>query len=92
MSTFEPHPLATTAVLDFPPTDQFVLQTRQLLQVMGDILITFVSRHTVRWIAAAPGQGGAPGASHHDEEIACWNWKTGRLLAVSHTSFVSSAW
>lgn len=79
MSTFEPHPLAAQPILDFPPTSQHILQTRQLLQIMGDTLVILVSRFAAHWLLA--GFGGVN--TGNDEEIVCWNWKTGKVLAVS---------
>ena len=77
MSSFEPHPLAAQPILDFPPTMQHILQTRQLLQIMGDTLIILVSRFAATWLAGLGGVG-----TGNDEEIVCWNWKTGNVMAV----------
>lgn len=66
--------------LDFPPTSHMILQTRQLLQIMGDTLVILVSRFAAHWLLA--GFGGL--GTGNDEEIVCWNWKTGRVLAVRH--------
>jgi len=79
LSTLEPHPLAALTELDFPPTNHMILQTRQLLQIMGDTLVILVSRFAAHWLLA--GFGGL--GTGNDEEIVCWNWKTGRVLAVS---------
>lgn len=78
ISTFEPHPLAAQPILDFPPTTQHILQTRQLLQIMGDTLITLVSRFAANWLLGGLGGMG----TGNDEEIVCWNWKTGHVMAV----------
>jgi hypothetical protein len=88
LSTMQPHPLAAMPVLDFPPTNHLTLQTRQLLQVMGDTLVILVSRFAAHWLLA--GFGGL--GTGNDEEIVCWNWKTGKVLAVSrlHSSRISA--
>ena len=80
LSTFEPHPLAQMPILDYPPACQPFAATRQLLQVMGDTLVILVSRYQIHWLLAGL-QGLPPMGS--EEEIVCWNWKTGRVLAVS---------
>jgi hypothetical protein len=87
LTDFTPHPLAHLPVLDFPPFLQPVMQTRQLLQIMGDHLIILVSRFASQWIFAgvnmvAQGVGGGMGRGN-EEEIIAWNWKTGGVLAVS---------
>jgi hypothetical protein len=84
MSTFEPHPCAALPTLDFPPFTQAIMQTRQLLQVMGDTLVILVSRFAAHWILAGMGIGvaGMAGAGN-EEELVAWNWKTGQVLAVS---------
>lgn len=82
LSTFQPHPLASQPILDFPPTNQHILQTRQLLQVMGETLVILVSRFAAHWLLA--GFGGV--GTGNDEEIVCWNWKTGKVLAVSRST------
>ncbi|ORY32547.1 hypothetical protein BCR39DRAFT_522781 [Naematelia encephala] len=80
LSTFQPHPLATLPVLDFPPFSGLALQTRQLLQIMGDTLLVLVSRYNVHWFVA--GMAGLNVNSlGNEEEIVVWNWKTGRVLA-----------
>lgn len=84
LSTFEPHPLAAQPILDFPPTTQHILQTRQLLQIMGDTLIILVSRFAAHWLLAGLAGGGV--ATGNDEEIVCWNWKTGNVMAVCPSS------
>lgn len=83
MSTFEPHPLAAFPTLDFPPFSHLVTQTRQLLQVMGDVLVVLVSRYVAHWLLAgmAMGIGGLANAGV-EEEIVVWNWKTGQVLSV----------
>lgn len=61
------------------------MSTRQLLQVMGDVLVVMVSRYMASWLLAGLGMN-MPMASHgNEEEIVCWNWKTGNVLAVSHS-------
>jgi hypothetical protein len=84
LSTMQPHPLAAMPILDFPPTNQLTLQTRQLLQIMGDTLVILVSRFAAHWLLAGFGGMG----TGNDEEIVCWNWKTGKVLAVSRSSFL----
>ncbi|OCF36703.1 hypothetical protein I316_01299 [Kwoniella heveanensis BCC8398] len=82
LSTFQPHPLASLPTLDFPPFTQAIMDTRQLLQVMGDTLLVLVSRYAPAWVLAGLGLGlGALGGWGHEEEIVAWNWKTGRVLA-----------
>ena len=86
MSTFKPHPLATLPWLDFPPYMQLMMQTKQLLQVMGDVLVILVSRAATHWILAGLGVGignGVQVGQGNEEEVVCWNWKTGKVLAVS---------
>jgi hypothetical protein len=84
LSTFKPHPLAALPVLDFPPALSLLLQTRQLLQVMGDVLVILVSRYAAHWVLAGLGMGVAGlGGVGNEEEIVAWNWKTGKVLAVS---------
>jgi hypothetical protein len=46
---------------------------------MGDTLVILVSRFAAHWLLA--GFGGL--GTGNDEEIVCWNWKTGKVLAVS---------
>ncbi|ORX36815.1 hypothetical protein BD324DRAFT_580515 [Kockovaella imperatae] len=80
LSTFGPHPEAAMPVLDFPPFSQEELQTRQLLQVLDDVLVVLVCRFAAPpWILA--GVGAALAGTTSDEEIVCWNWKTGKVLA-----------
>nr|XP_031857816.1 uncharacterized protein CI109_006759 [Kwoniella shandongensis]KAA5524888.1 hypothetical protein CI109_006759 [Kwoniella shandongensis] len=82
MSTFTPHPLASMPILDFPPFTQVIMQTSQLLQVMGDTLVVLVAKFAPPWVLAGLGLGiGALGNLGHEEEIVAWNWKTGRVLA-----------
>jgi hypothetical protein len=84
MSTFKPHPLASTPTLDFPPFTQDIMQTRQLLQVMGDTLVVLVSRFASHWILAGMGIAMAGmAAAGNEEELVAWNWKTGAVLGVS---------
>lgn len=60
-----------------------IMQTRQLLQIMGDVLVVMVSRFVAHWILAGLGAG-VPGLpAGNEEELVCWNWKTGKVLAVS---------
>jgi hypothetical protein len=61
---------------------QAVSQTRQLLQVMGDVLVVLVSRYAAHWMML--GLGAQLAGMGNDEEIVCWNWKSGRVLAVSY--------
>lgn len=55
---------------------------------MGDTLVILVSRYQFNWIfmalagVAQPGMNGIPNMSC-EEELVCWNWKTGKVLAVS---------
>ncbi|WWC70361.1 uncharacterized protein I206_104311 [Kwoniella pini CBS 10737] len=82
LSTFKPHPLAKLPTLDFPPFSQAIMDTRQLLQVMGDTLVIQVSRFAPAWVLAGLGFGiGALGGLGHEEEMVAWNWKTGNVLA-----------
>ncbi|WVQ99262.1 hypothetical protein IAU59_006394 [Kwoniella sp. CBS 9459] len=82
LSTFQPHPLAAVPTLDFPPFTQAIMDTRQLLQVMGDTLLVLVSRYAPAWVLAGLGLGlGALGGWGHEEELVAWNWKTGKVLA-----------
>ena len=84
MSTFKPHPLAALPTLDFPPFMQAIMQTRQLLQVMDDVLVILVSRSATHWVLAGLGVGaGVNIGQGNEEELVCWNWKTGKVLAVS---------
>lgn len=59
------------------------MQTRQLLQVMDDVLLILVSRYAAHWILAGLGMNMGLAGMGNEEEIVCWNWKTGRVLAVS---------
>ncbi|KAK8864257.1 hypothetical protein IAR55_001503 [Kwoniella newhampshirensis] len=82
MSNFTPHPLAALPSLDFPPFTQAIMQTTQLLQVMGDTLLVLVAKFAPPWVLAGLGLGvGALGNLGHEEEIVAWNWKSGRVLA-----------
>lgn len=85
LSTLQPHPLAQMPTLDFPPLSQVIEQTRQLLQVMGDSLVVLVSRFAPAWFLAGMGLGPLPNllGLGHEEELVAWNWKEGRVLAVS---------
>jgi hypothetical protein len=72
-------------VLDFPPSGRRPLQTRQLLQVLGDTLVILVSRFTANWMMAMAGElqiGNMMLGPEIQEELVCWNWKTGKVLAV----------
>jgi hypothetical protein len=86
LSSFKPHPLAKVPFLDFPPASQGHAQTRQLLQVMGDTLVILVSRFQIHWLLAGLAGNGPIGS---EEEIVCWNWKTGKVLAVRNTLLTS---
>ncbi|WVF71624.1 hypothetical protein IAT40_006432 [Kwoniella sp. CBS 6097] len=91
LSTFQPHPLAALPTLDFPPFTQAIMDTRQLLQVMGDTLLVLVSRYAPAWVLAGLGLGlGALGGWGHEEEIVAWNWKTGKVL--SRLSLPENGW
>lgn len=83
LSTFQPHPMATFPILDFPPQGQMVWRTTQLLQVMGDILVVLVSRYIANWVLAGIPMA-LPGLAHskNEEELVVWNWKTGNVQAV----------
>ena len=83
LSTFQPHPLAAMSCLDFPPCSLTHTRTRQFLQVMDDVLVVLVSRYVVHWLLAGLGGFGGAAPFGNEEEIVCWNWKTGRVLAVS---------
>ena len=83
MSTGQPHPLAKLPALDFPPLPHPLMQTRQLIQVMGDTVCVLVSRFGAHWILAGLGFGLPPNsAMGNDEELVAWNWKTGQVLTV----------
>ncbi|WVR07189.1 hypothetical protein IAU60_004230 [Kwoniella sp. DSM 27419] len=82
LSTFQPHPCAKLPTLDFPPFSHAIMDTRQLLQVMGDTLCVLVSRYAPPWVLAGLGLGiGALGGLGHEEEVVAWNWRTGKVLA-----------
>lgn len=83
LSTFTPHPLASLPTLDFPPYQHPVMSSRQLLQVMGDVLVISVSRYIAAWLMQGLGMGMPMASRGIEEEVVCWNWKTGRVLAVS---------
>lgn len=59
------------------------MSSRQLLQVMGDVLVISVSRYLAAWLVAGLGMGMPLASRGIEEEVVCWNWKTGRVLAVS---------
>jgi len=59
------------------------MQTRQLLQVMDDTLVILVSQYAIHWLLQGLGAVLPMGESGVEEQIVCWNWKTGRVLAVS---------
>ncbi|WWC89487.1 uncharacterized protein L201_004411 [Kwoniella dendrophila CBS 6074] len=81
LSTMKPHPLAKLPTLDFPPFTQAIMDTRQLLQIMGDTLVVQVSKFAPAWVLAGLGFGlGGLGGLGHEEEIVAWNWKTGKVL------------
>ncbi|WWC94014.1 hypothetical protein V866_000852 [Kwoniella sp. B9012] len=91
LSTLKPHPLANLPTLDFPPFSQAIMDTRQLLQVMGDTLVVQVSRFAPAWVLAGLGFGiGALGGLGHEEEMVAWNWKTGKVL--SRISLPENGW
>ncbi|WVW83722.1 hypothetical protein I302_105743 [Kwoniella bestiolae CBS 10118] len=91
LSTMKPHPLANSPTLDFPPFSQAIMDTRQLLQVMGDTLVVQVSRFAPAWVLAGLGFGiGALGGLGHEEEMVAWNWKTGKVL--SRISLPENGW
>ncbi|WRT66203.1 uncharacterized protein IL334_003156 [Kwoniella shivajii] len=91
LSTLQPHPLAKSPTLDFPPFSQAIMDTRQLLQIMGDTLVVQVSRYAPAWVLAGLGFGvGALGPLGHEEELVAWNWKTGKVL--SRISLPENGW
>jgi hypothetical protein len=59
------------------------MQTKQLLQVMGDTLVVLVSHFATQWLLQGLGAILPVGESNIEEEIVCWNWKTGKVMAVS---------
>lgn len=59
------------------------MRTRQLLQVMDDVLVILVSRYVAHWILAGLGMNMGLGGMGSEEEIVIWNWKTGRVCTVS---------
>lgn len=83
LSTFKPHPLAANHILDFPPFTTRTNQTRQLLQVMDDTLVVLVSHYAIHWLLQGLGAIIPAGHTGIEEEIVCWNWKTGKVVAVS---------
>lgn len=83
LSTFEPHPLAARAVLDFPPVDVPAIMPRQLLQVLGDTLVVLVSREGANMLQQADDLLAVFGIDM-EEELVAWNWKTGEVLARIH--------
>lgn len=83
LSTFEPHPLAARAVLDFPPVDVPAIMPRQLLQVLGDTLVVLVSREGANMLQQADDLLAVFGIDM-EEELVAWNWKTGEVLARVH--------
>lgn len=82
LSSAKPHPSASLPVVEFPPFTSIPMQCRQLLQVMGDMLLVLVSRYSAQWIVANIGNGFNLGGEGHEEELVVWNWKTGRVIAV----------
>lgn len=62
------------------------MQTRQLLQVMDDVLVILVSRSAPQWILAGLGMNMGLGGLGNEEETVVWNWKTGRVIAVNTES------
>lgn len=50
---------------------------------MDDVLVIMVSRYAAQWILAGLGMNFGLQSMENEEEIVVWNWKTGRVLAVS---------
>lgn len=88
MSTFEPHPLAAEATLEFPPARVITDGPRQLIQVMGDTLVAHGSREGLNVVALQGTH--AVVANDSEEEIVAWNWKTREVIARLHLGRTSA--
>ena len=49
---------------------------------MGDVLVILVSRYMATWFVAGLGMGMPFASNGNEEEVVCWNWKTGKVLSV----------